>query len=316
MTSAEELTHHDHPLRKSGLVAIAGRPNAGKSTLMNRVVGGELSIVTSKAQTTRDQVKGILTADPGQIVFVDTPGIHRARKGGINEYMVRTARQALDRPDAVWYLIDPASTIEHEEPALQSVEAAGAPVLLVMNKADLGGEGRAGRRREFLDELSGELGAAGVEVAGAFEVSALRGRGVDELLTRTWELLPAGPFLYPDEEMLSDRPSRYFVAEMVREQLFRRLGDELPYSCAVRIDRFAESVRPVRIEATIVVERESQKGMVIGRGGRKIKEIGQHARGRIEVFLGGKVFLGLQVDVVPGWTRNADAMKKMGYFIE
>lgn len=300
--------------RKSGFVAIAGRPNAGKSTLMNRVLGSELSIVTRKAQTTRERVLGILTESRGQIVFVDTPGIHRAKTGGINAYMMAEAREALLGTACVWYIVDPASAVKHELLVLDLLkQAAGSetPIFLLLNKIDI--KSASERIDPLLSELSEEMKKRGLKIAGEFRISAQKGKGVDELLAQTWELMPEGPLHYPDEEQISDRPMRFFVAEKIREQLFLQLGEELPYSCAVSIEKYDESQKIPHIDAVIYVERDSQKGMVVGKGGSKIKAIGQEARRTVEEFVGGKVFLGLQVKVLKDWTKNAEALKRMGY---
>jgi GTP-binding protein Era len=301
-------------MAKAGFVAIVGRPNAGKSTLLNRILGTELSIVTPKAQTTRERVLGILTEAQGQIVFVDTPGIHRANPGGINEYMVREAREALDGPTLVWYLVDPRSGLNHEAPVLDLLQKSGTPVFVLLNKTDLVGNLIP---REVEDRMEGAIRSAlearKIQVEGIYKISAKGGNRVEALLEETWKHIPEGPAFYDDPDQLSDRPTRFFVAEKIREQLYMALGEELPYSCGVEIDRFDESSKPPRIEATIYVERESQKGMVIGKSGHKVKEIGSAARRRIETFTGGQVFLGLRVKVLPEWTRDPEAMKRFGY---
>lgn len=304
-------------MKKAGYIAIIGRPNAGKSTLLNQVLQTELSIVSHKAQTTRDQINGILS-DPkcGQIVFVDTPGIHRAKDGGINQYMVQQAQQSLDSPDLVWYLVDPHSELKHETAVLELLQNCSAPVCLLFNKADIA-------RTPVMRERSGILEKAFVEdmkvrkikLAAVSWISALTGKGVAELLESSWKGLPDGEPFYPDPEQLSDRPTRFFVSEKIREKLFEFLGEELPYACAVEITKFQEDSKPPRIEATIHVERDSQKGMVIGDRGKKIKEIGQSARGEIEKFLGTQIFLGLKVELLRDWSKNAEALRKIGYDI-
>lgn len=300
---------------RSGLIAIAGRPNAGKSSLLNRILGTKLSIVTPKAQTTRERVLGILTEKRGQIVFVDTPGIHKAKQGGINAFMVQEAKEALIDPSAVWYLVDPYSSILHETTVLELLKEAGtrAPIFMLLNKVDL--SGKAGERSfaPWIEELAAKAREMGLNIQDVRRISALDGQGVDALLTSSWELMPEGEYLFPDEEQLSDRPTRFFVAEMIREQLFLQLGDELPYSCAIEIEKFDENSKPIRIEALIHVERESQKGIVIGKGALKLKSIGQEARKQIEEFLGTQVFLGLRVKLLKDWTRSAEALKRMGY---
>lgn len=301
-------------MSKSGFVAIVGRPNSGKSTLLNEVLGSTLSIVTPKAQTTRERVLGILTEKEGQIVFLDTPGIHKARAGGINEYMVNEARQALDEPSVVWYIVDPRTKLEHEQPVLELMKGAKAPIFMLLNKSDL--FGRVIPEVQIAElQVSLELGMkeAGLHLQETMRIAAQQGIGAKELLAKTWELMPEGPMYYEDPDQLSDRPTRFFVAEQIREQLFLKLGDELPYSCGVEIEKFDENAKPLRIEATIYVERDSQKGMVVGKGGSKIKEIGQSARATIEKFLDQKIFLGLQVKVLKDWTRDVAAMERMGY---
>ena len=293
--------------RKSGFVAIIGRPNAGKSTLLNAVLGTELSIVTPKAQTTREKVLGIHTEKQGQIVFMDTPGIHKAKPGGINEYMVTEARDALDSPSLIWYMVDPKSALFHEAAVIDLLAQSRSPLILILNKMDLG------KNDPFEAELVASLNAKNIKVSGVFKISALKKKGVRELLVETWRHIPHGELFYPDEEQLSDRPTRFFVGEKVREQLYRQLGEELPYSCAVEIELFDEKVKPPRIEAVIHVERESQKGIIIGKGGLKIKEIGKAARAEIEKFMGTHVFLGLKVKVLKEWTRDAQALERMGY---
>lgn len=306
-------------MRKSGFVAIAGRPNAGKSTLLNRILGSSLSIVTPKAQTTRERTLGILTEEQGQIVFVDTPGIHRAKPGGINEFMVEEARSALEAPTVVWYMIDPRSELKHEEAVIELLaKQAGkdsGKVFLVMNKCD--GPNRPAKANidGFFAAIKGALKAHGIDVAYQAWISALKGDGVDELLSKTWEQIPEGPLYFPDEDQLSDRPMRFFVAEKIREQLLLQLGEEIPYSCAVEITSFQESLPVPRIESIIYVERDSQKGMVVGQGGVKIKGIGSVARGQIEKLMGQKVFLGLQVKVLKDWSRDPEALRRLGYNI-
>jgi GTP-binding protein Era len=299
--------------RKSGFVAIAGRPNAGKSTILNALLGTDLSIVTSKAQTTREMVNGVLTEKEGQIVFVDTPGIHRAKEGGINAFMMAQVRTALEEPDVIWYLVDPDSSPVYETPVLELLEQSKAPVFVIFNKHDL--KSGQDKTRIFEPELLKVMAERGIPVKETFRISALKKRGLDVLLKKTWEYLEIGPFHYADEDQISDKPTRFFVAEKIREQLFLKLGEEIPYSCAIGIDKFDENSKPVRIEATIYVERESQKGMVIGAGGAKIKDLGTHARHQIDKFLDTKVFLGLQVKVLKEWSKDPERMKSLGYHL-
>ncbi|MBS1961476.1 MAG: GTPase Era [Bdellovibrionales bacterium] len=297
--------------RKSGFVAIAGRPNAGKSTILNALLGTNLSIVSSKAQTTREAVNGVLTEEEGQIVFVDTPGIHRAKDGGINAYMMAEVRTALSAPDLVWYLVDPDSAPKHELAVLEILERTKSPVFLILNKSDRPGATEKIKPLEIA--MQAAMKERGIDLRGTYRLSALKRRGVETLLSATWELLPVGPFHYADEDQISDRPTRFFVAEKIREQLFTKLGEELPYACAIGIDKFDENSKPVRVEATIYVERESQKGMVIGAKGAKIKDIGMHARHQIDKFLDTKVFLGLNVKVLKDWSKDPERMRQLGY---
>lgn len=297
-------------MAKSGFIAIIGRPNAGKSTLLNQVTGSEISIVTPKAQTTRDRVLGILTEKRGQIVFIDTPGIHRAKEGGINEYMVGEAKQALEAPSLIWYLLDPYSELKHEQAVIELLNLTAqkdVSIFLVLNKVD------KKSNEPLVKAIEEELKNKGFKKVNLNRISARSGLGVVQLVEASWSLLAEGPFYYPDSEQLSDRPTRFFVAEMIREQLLLQLGEEVPYSCAVEIESFKENLPVPRIEAVIYVERPSQKAIVIGAKGSKIKSIGQAARKKAEQFLEKKIFLGLQVKVLPDWTRDAETLRRMGY---
>ncbi len=297
--------------RKSGFIAIAGRPNSGKSTLLNALLKTKISIVTPKAQTTRERVHGILTVKEGQIVFIDTPGIHRAKEGGINEYMMSEVHAALDAPDLIWYIVDPASALKHESVVVDIIAKTKSPFILILNKNDLKRSINEIPRIEA--DLMKEFELRGMTPTAVLKISAYKKRGLTELMQVTWKQLKPGPFHFEDEDQLSDRPTRYFVSEKIREQLFLKLGEELPYSCAIQIEKFQENAKPPRIEAVIHVERDSQKGMVIGASGKKIKEIGTAAREEIEEFLGGKVFLGLNVKVLKDWSKNPDHLKQLGY---
>jgi GTP-binding protein Era len=273
-------------MKKSGLVVLMGRPNVGKSTFLNTVLKEEISIVTPKAQTTRDQVRGILNEERGQIVFIDTPGVHRAREGGINAYMIQEVKKALDGPDLVLYLIDPASKATAEQVLLDHLKSTDAPVVLVVNKSDQ----RIKRPEQFvwldqwIETCRTQLAETRCRFLGVSEISASENIGVDELISSIFNQLPEGEPLFTDTDILTDRSTRFVVAELIRKQLFMSLGDELPYSCAVEIESFKETEKPVKIHAMIYVERESQKGMVIGAGGKKIKEIGVGARKEIELL--------------------------------
>jgi len=302
---------------KSGLIAIVGRPNAGKSTLVNALMESDLSIVSPKPQTTRDQIQ-LVYNDPkiGQIVFIDTPGLHRAKSGGINESMVFQASLALEDPDLVWYLFDPTSKIEHEEIVLEKICLAKKPVLLLANKSDWAQKKHPVETSQKIlaAQLEERLRTDGLLIATIY-ISGLKGIEVDAVLKKSWEQLKESPFLYPDVEQMSNRNTRYFVGELIREQLFLQTGEEIPYSCAVKVESYKSGPDRDDIQATIVVERESQKGMVIGQKGIKIKNLGIKAREKIEALIEKKVFLGLKVSVDTNWTKKSDSLKALGYVL-
>jgi GTP-binding protein Era len=291
-------------------VACIGRPNVGKSTLLNRLLGEKLAIVSSKPQTTSRRLRGILNAPEGQIVIVDTPGIHAGEKA-INRSLVREARRGLEGADAVLAVTDPfaAKHAGEEELMLETVRAAGLPAVLALNKADLVPEA----------ELAARLAQA--REAGAWRealaFSALTGRNVEGLLAALWRVVPPGEPLYPDD-ILSDQPEREFFAEMIREQIFHALHQELPYSAAVVIEEVLEQEQPrrYRVTATLYVERDSQKGMLIGQGGGVLKRIGAAARLEMERLTGAPVFLGLWVKVRHNWTKDERSLREFGFIRE
>lgn len=292
--------------RKAGFVALLGRPNVGKSTLLNRVVGAKIAIVTDRPQTTRDRIAGILTELRGQIVFLDSPGIHRPRRA-LNAWMVRTAGRIAAEADLVAHVVDGRSAAGEEERLVRDlVGSVRVPRILVLNKVDRMGASEA---RERLEALAGSG-----EYDRAFAVSALTGRGVEAFVDALFALLPEGPAFYPDED-LSDLPMRFIAREIVREKLFAALSEELPYSVAVSIEEYKEEPERglVRIRADVVVERDSQKGIVIGRGGRMLKEIGTSARKELEAETGQRVYLDLFVKVERDWTRDETKLRRLGY---
>ncbi len=294
-------------MRKSGFVALLGRPNVGKSTLLNRILGAQVAIVSPKPQTTRDRIAGILTEDRGQIVFLDSPGIHRARRA-LNEYMVVTAERIAAESDVAVHVVDDRRADGGEEEALVRgiLSRASVPRALVVNKADRMGQDAAEARRA-------ELMASGLYREG-FCVSAARGTGIAELVAYLFGALPEGPAFYPEED-LTDLPMRFIAKEVIREKLFRRLEAELPYSVAVAIEEYREDLEKglTRIRADIVVERESQKGIVIGRGGAMLKAIGTEARLELEKETGERVYLELFVKVEKDWSRNETKLRRLGY---
>jgi GTP-binding protein Era len=285
------------------LVAILGRPNAGKSTLLNRLLGQKLAIVTRKPQTTRSRILGILTQEGAQLLLLDTPGFHASPKA-LNRFLNEAVEEALEDCDAAVLLVDAVEGWDEAHEALCArLAKRGAPVVLVATKSD----------------RPGDAGLAwpppGVEGrAFALRVSARTGEGVDALIRKMVELVPEAPAYYPEDEV-TDRSLRFLAAELVREAAFVELSQELPYSTAVEIEDFDESVADrVRIRANLVVERRSQKGMVIGRGGSMIKRIGIQARRSIEELLETKVHLELWVKVEPHWWQRPNRRRSLGYF--
>jgi GTP-binding protein Era len=292
----------------AGTVAILGRPNVGKSTLLNRIVGEKLAIVTPKPQTTRNRIAGVYNSEArGQIVFVDTPGVHGAR-GGLNRFMVDEALAVIPDVEAALLVVDAATQRpgEPEDALLRGLAEARCPVVLAINKVDT-----VKSKPALLPLL--ETWAKRPELRAVVPISAKRGTNVDRLVNELWPLLPEGPPLYgPD--MLTDRTERFLVAELIREQLFLALRQEVPYALAVVIENWEE--RPqgdVVISATIIVERESQRAIVLGRGGAMIRQVGTAARGAIADLLQRQAHLKLHVKVDAGWTTSPEALARYGY---
>jgi GTP-binding protein Era len=287
-------------MTRAGFVTVVGRPNAGKSTLLNRLIGQKLSIVSPKPQSTRDRVVGILTKDDAQMVLLDTPGLLDPQYE-LQKTMRAVARAAIADADAILHLIDATA---HSADSL--VTAAGldappkAPVVVAFNKID-----------RLKPDARERLAAT---FPGAILISAANGDGIDELLSRLSSLLPEGPFLY-NEEDVSTQHLRYFVAELVRETALEQLDDEVPYSVAVEIEEFREERSPVYIRAVVYLERESQKRIFIGSGGTKIRDIGKAARQKIEQLIGAPAYLDLWVKVLPNWRKNPTALTRLGYTI-
>ncbi|HAM32696.1 MAG: GTPase Era [Deltaproteobacteria bacterium RBG_16_66_15] len=293
--------------RKSGFVALLGRPNVGKSTLLNRIVRSKIAIVTPKPQTTRDRIAGIHTEARGQIVFLDSPGIHKPTRA-LNSHMVRTACRIGEEADIVAHVVDDRPVGKGAEDALARgiLEKIPVPRFLVVNKVDRMGRAAAEAVRK-------ELTRDGFYVA-SFLVSATKGDGVEAFLTALFARLPEGPAYYPEED-LTDLPMRFIAKEVIREKLFERLDEEIPYSIAVRIDEYAEEPEKnlVRIRAEILVERESQKGIVIGKGGALLKKVGTAARIELEKETGFRVYLELFVVVERDWSRSESMLRHLGY---
>ncbi len=291
---------------RSGYVALIGAPNVGKSTLLNQFLGQKISITAPKPQTTRNRILGILTEPGLQIVFLDTPGVHRARDK-FNKLLVETALATLSEVDLICFLVD--ATQAHgviDAFILENLEHLKTPVILAVNKIDLV------RKKEELLPLIDRFEKSLKPVA-VVPVSALQGDGVSILLDEIRKVIPSGPQYFPDE-YLTDQPERFFVAELIREKVFRLTQQEVPYSVAVTIESFQEvpEKKRIDIEAAILVERDSQKGIIIGKQGQMLKEIGRQARLEIETFLGCHVYLGLFVRVQKNWRKNARLLMELG----
>ena len=288
---------------RSGFVSVVGRPNVGKSTLVNRLVGQKVAIVSDKPQTTRNRILAVVHRPGGQIVLFDTPGIHKPMHR-MNERMVDAAVKSVGQVDVVLWLADVTEAYGPGDRHVRDVlRQSGKPVVLGLNKID------AVPKPKILPAI--EQYRHLMDFAEVIPLSARTGENVDLLEEKLLERLPPGERLYP-EDYLTDQPERFFVAEMVREQVLRLTREEIPYTTGVLIDSFQEDGALVRIQATILVERESQKGILIGRGGAMMKAIGTEARKQIEEFLGTKVYLGLFVKVKERWREDARTLEEMG----
>lgn len=288
-----------------GFVAIIGRPNVGKSTLMNHLIGQKISITSRKPQTTRNRIVGIDTDGDYQVVYVDTPGLHREEKRAINHLMNRAAESALGDVELIIMVVDPNHWTDDDEMALHRVKNADVPVVLAINKVDTIAD------KESLLPLIDKLSKI-ITFKDIIPVSALRGTNLHILKQIIKESLPEGDHLFPDDS-ITDRSSRFLAAEIVREKLMRQMGDELPYSSTVEVEEFKEDNGLLRISAAILVERNGQKKMVVGAGGDRIKKIGTEARKDMEKLFDSKVFLKLFVKVKAGWSDDARALKSLGY---
>lgn len=290
---------------RSGFVAIIGRPNVGKSTLLNRIVGQKIAITSPKPQTTRNRILGIQNLDHAQLLFIDTPGIHEAHSP-LNRYMVEQARSACLNVDVILWLVEADRPVDQDPMIPGLLEKGKRPVLLVINKIDTIAKERLLPLIDAYRQIC--------PFASIVPVSALKGDGLEHLMGEIPALLPECPRYYP-EDQLTDLPERFIVAEMIREQILMRTKDEVPYGVAVLVERFQEN--PARnivgINAVINVERDSQKGILVGKGGTMIRQIGQAARMEIERLLGIKVHLELFVRVQKNWTRSGRMLKEFGY---
>ena len=282
---------------RAGIVTVAGKPNVGKSTLLNRIVGQKLSITSPKPQSTRDRIVGIYTNADAQLVILDTPGLLNP-KYPLQQAMRSTAVRALDEADVIIYLADATEGLP--PPLAEAAELEISPkghVIIALNKADA----LPSSRREELQSSDDVM-----------LVSALTGEGVPDLMARVALLLPESPFLYPEDE-ISTQPVRFFVAELVRETVLEQLHDEVPYSVAVQVEEYREGRSPLYIRAVIYVERDSQKAIIIGGKGARIKSIGEAARKKTEALVGEKVYLDLWIKVLANWRKNPGSLSRFGY---
>ena len=295
---------------RAGQVAVVGRPNVGKSTLVNALVGAKVSITSNRPQTTRHRLLGIATFEHGQLLLVDTPGIHREQKRAMNRWMNRAARGALEGVDAALLVIEAGRWDDEDTLAFEALREAGVPVVLVVNQVD-----RIKDKTKLLPFMAKV--SDGREFAAVHPVSALKRKGLEDLVENVLALLPEQPALYAEDE-ITDKSERFLAGELVREQLMRQLGEELPYATTVEIERFVEDTTTrggelLRIGAVVWVEREGQKLIVIGKGGERLREIGTRAREQMERLFGRKVFLETWVRVREGWSDDEAALRTLGY---
>lgn len=288
---------------KSGFVNIIGSPNVGKSTLMNKLLGEKLSIVTSKAQTTRHRIHGILNTDAYQIVFSDTPGVVNSAYQ-LHDAMMGYVETALKDADVILFITDVFESTVNHEATLERIKKIKTPVICLVNKIDLKEQDAVKERLDFWqDQLPNAI---------VLPISALHGFNVEPILDLILEKLPVSP-PYFDKEALSDRPVRFFISEIIREKIFLNLKKEVPYACQVEVTDYVDEGDIVKIRAVIIVERDSQKGIIIGAGGQMLKYIGRDARKDIERFIGNKVFLETFVKVDKDWRHSEQKLKKYGY---
>ncbi|HVR80538.1 MAG TPA: GTPase Era [Luteimonas sp.] len=295
---------------RSGHIAVIGRPNVGKSTLVNALVGAKVSITSSRPQTTRHRLLGIATFEHGQLLLVDTPGIHREQKRAMNRWMNRAARGALEGVDAAVLVIEAGRWDDEDTLAFDALKSAGVPVVLAVNQID-----RTKDKTTLLPFLAKV--SEGRDFAAVHPVSALKRKGLEALVDSLLALVPEAPAQYAEDE-ITDKSERFLAGELVREQLMRQLGAELPYATTVEVERFVEDTSMkagtlLRIGAVVWVERDGQKAIVIGKGGERLREIGTRAREQMERLFGRKVFLETWVRVREGWSDDEAALRTLGY---
>ena len=295
----------DAPVTRCGYVAIVGRPNVGKSTLLNHILGQKLAITSRKPQTTRHNMLGIKTEGDVQAVYVDTPGLHKHNDKALNRYMNRSASSALKDVDVVVFVVDRTRWTDEDQLVLEKVQHVKCPILLAVNKAD-----RLEDKSELLPHLNWL--AEQLPQAEIVPISALQGQNLDTLEKLVGERLPESEHFYP-EDQITDRSSRFLAAELIREKIMRQLGAELPYQITVEIEEFKQEGRILHIHGLILVERDGQKKIIIGDKGERIKRIGQDARKDMETMFDSKVMLNLWVKVKGGWSDDERALRSLGY---
>jgi len=294
-----------HEVEKSGIVAIIGRPNVGKSTLQNRILGQKLSITSRKPQTTRQRIIGIKTEAGNQVVYVDTPGLHSGQKKALNRYMNRVAKSTLQEVDLVVFMVQALQWTQQDEVILSYLEEVKVPVILVVNKIDL--VRNKAELLPYMEKISGQYTFDQV-----IPLSAKQATQTDVFEKAVIAQLSPGPLLYPAEQV-TDRSDRFLITEFVREKLTRQLGEELPYALAVTVDVMEEEDDILRVACVIWVEKSSQKMIVIGHKGDRIKQVGTAAREDLERYFGKKVFLQLWVKIKSGWVDDSKALTDFGY---
>ena len=290
---------------RSGLVTLIGRPNVGKSTLVNRLVGAKVSITSRRPQTTRHRILGIKTETNAQIVFVDTPGLHAQRGSGMDRYMGRITSGSVEGVDVVALVISADGWRDEDEPALALARRQQAPVILVINKIDLQKD-----RAQLLPLI--QKSTAKADFAEIVPVSARNRSNLKALEQAIVQRLPEQPPIFPADQ-LTDRSERFLAGELVREQVFNAYGQEVPYAATVQVEQFKRSKGKLRVDAVIWVEKDGQKAILIGKDGARLKEVGTRARRAMEAFFGGHVYLGLWVKVREGWSDDETALRRFGY---
>lgn len=290
---------------RCGFCAIVGRPNVGKSTLLNRMIGQKLAITSHKPQTTRHSILGVKTTDTAQIIYVDTPGIHKRGDHAMNRYLNRTARSALADVDLVLFVVEALRWTEEDQSVLDAISRLKMPVLLLVNKIDM--VKNKDELLPYLQEISGKF-----DFTTVIPLSARKGDNLEPLERQVITALPEGEQIFP-EDQLTDRSERFFAAELIREQLTRRYAKEIPYALTVEIEKFEEEGNLYRIHGLIWVEREGQKNIIIGAKGEALKEVGTQARKEMEKFFDKKVFLQLWVKVKKSWSSDEGALSRLGY---